>query len=121
MSTELDIRQQLASAFQNTLSSISLRDLQIENQTRKVLNEDNLQTAVKEALILSFLIIEYRAYLSGELSRVTALEASSINEQSKALVKKHINIIQQHFNRLTDLRQDLELVQKLSYSNRIYV
>jgi hypothetical protein len=118
---ELDIRKSLNEAYATIDSVLSQKEADIECLSRGIISSKDAHEALKNSLLLSYHIVEFRSTLSSELSRLSTIEMSSINEQSKALVKKQLQAIQSRYNRLSDLREDLELVQKLSYSNRIHI
>lgn len=93
-------------------------DDNLEKQTQKVLNAETKQQALEEALSLEYLILRFRTRINSSLGRIQQLLDSEVSQTVKMSLKlQEANLIKRS-SRITELREDLNSLQKLAYSVR---
>lgn len=90
----------------------------IVSQTEKITTADSRNDAIEEALTLEYLIVELRAKINQAISHARSMQAMQLSEPIKATLKSRELSLTQRSQRLTDLREDLNSLQKLAYVSR---
>lgn len=93
-------------------------DDDLEKQTQKVLDAETKQQALEEALSLEYLILKFRTRINASLGRIQQLLDTEVSQTVKMSLKlQEANLIKRS-SRITELREDLNSLQKLAYSVR---
>lgn len=109
---------ELKSIFAKESEEFMKLDDDLEKQTQKVLNADTKQQALEEALSLEYLILRFRTRINSSLGRIQQLLDSEVSQTVKMSLKlQEANLIKRS-SRITELREDLNSLQKLAYSVR---
>lgn len=90
----------------------------ISQQAEKITSADSREDALQEALTLEYLIVEYRTKINQAISQARRVQNLEVSEAVKAVLKARELSLIQRSQRLTDLREDLNSLQKLAYVSR---
>jgi hypothetical protein len=104
--------------FSKELATFVELDDKIEKQTAKVLEAEVKQDALEEALKLEYLVSNYRSKLNSVLGRIQQMFDMEQNSAIKMSLKQYEAEFIKKSSRLTDLREDLNSLQKLAYTAR---
>lgn len=108
----------MTSQIQKETRGYSEKDSDIQQKASEINASRNPHDALRCAMQLSYMIIDYRATLIKDLNSIRAT-ASKFEESVKAKLKMQEKSILDRLENLKDLHSSLELIQRLSYSNRI--
>lgn len=116
---DIEIKNNLKQVNSFSESKCSDMDFKLRQLSDKLIDTDNLHECLRIALTLAYNIVQYRVMLNDEIAKLRALSVSNVSDASKALAKKYEANYRDRYDRLIELRHDLELVQKLSFNNKI--
>lgn len=108
------LRQQMDREIKN----FSEIDQLIKEKTKRIVESTNASAALKEAMQLSYILLDYRANLIASLNSIRDTY-KSFDENLKPRLKSQEAMIIQRIDNLKDLHSSLELIQRLSYANRV--
>ena len=116
---ELDIRHNLKESFTEVISILVKKEEEISKLT-SLIHTSSPSDALQLSYKLSQLVVNYRSFLQEAYTKLKLIETSSLTDSSKALLNKQLSFFSSKSSQLTELRQDLELVQRFAHTSRIY-
>lgn len=114
---KLEWTNNLEALFQKDIARLSEYEKEIYNLSDNALSCNDPYEALKLAQLVSYNLIASRAFISKSLSHIRQIN-KGLNDKSQALLKRHeVNLISK-LSRLTELREDLLALQRISYTLR---
>lgn len=93
-------------------------DSEVTEKSTEVKESKNPNEALRYAMQLSYILLSYRSVLIEVLNNLR-LSYPSFPETQKARLKSHEKQITDRLDNLKDLHSSVELIQRISYANRI--
>ena len=88
----------------------------LTRQAERVMSADSKQEALEEALSLEYIIVVLRTKINEAISSAKATTLMDVSDNVKAVCNARQQHLLQKSQRLTDLREDLNSLQKLAYT-----
>lgn len=114
--TVIDLTVNLKAFHKKEDETFFRMESELTKQAEKIMNADSKQEALEEALSLEYLIVVLRTKINESISSAKATMMMDVTDNVKAICNARQQLLIQKAQRLTDLREDLNSLQKLAYT-----
>jgi len=118
MAFMIEITPQLEQVINYDNKKLAEFDDRLDSLAAQALEAKNPIEAFKQATLLEYALISMRTYINKSLSQLKTINQKDLNDRSLSLIRKHEQTLISRNDRLTQLREDISVLQKLVYSSK---